>query len=136
MSKLFVFDTNSLLSAALIENSINRKALDRAIFLGELAVSEKTMEEFIDVLFREKFDKYFSNDDERWRIANKIEANSKLFKPFESITDCRDPRDNKFLELAVTANASCIITGDNDLLVLNPFREIPIMNASDFFNNF
>lgn len=135
MSKLFVFDTSSLVIAALIENSVNRKALDRAIFLGELAVSQKTLEEFIDVLFREKFDKYFSNDEERLVIANKMEFNSKLFNPAEQITDCRDPKDDKFLELAVAAKASCIITGDKDLLVLNPYRGTVILNASDFLNN-
>jgi len=54
----------------------------------------------------------------------------------EAITDCRDPEDNKFLELAVSANASCIITGDKDLLILHPFRNIPILNAVDFINNY
>ena len=120
----------------MIENSVNRKALDRAILLGELAVSQKTMEEFIDVLFREKFDKYFPNDEERLVIANKIEFNSKPFNPPEQITDCRDPTDNKFLELAVAAKASCIITGDKDLLVLNPCRGIIILNAYDFLKQF
>ena len=54
----------------------------------------------------------------------------------ETINACRDPKDNKFLELAIAANAACIITGDDDLLILNPFRTIPILNASDFLNNF
>ena len=54
----------------------------------------------------------------------------------ETITECRDPNDDKFLELAVSTNASCIVTGDKDLLVLHPFRGIPILNAADFFNNF
>ena len=53
-----------------------------------------------------------------------------------SVTDCRDPKDNKFLELAISADASCIITGDKDLLVLHPFRDIPILNAVDFLNSF
>ena len=38
----------------------------------------------------------------------------------------------KFLELAVTAEASCIITGDQDLLVLQPFDDIQILSAADF----
>ncbi|MEJ7684799.1 MAG: putative toxin-antitoxin system toxin component, PIN family [Segetibacter sp.] len=84
-----------------------------------------------EVLFRPKFDKYFLNDEERWVIINKLEINAKLFAPDISITDCRDPKDNKFLELAISANASCIITGDKDLLVLHPFRGIPILNAVD-----
>jgi putative PIN family toxin of toxin-antitoxin system len=54
----------------------------------------------------------------------------------ESITACRDLKDNKFLELAIAANASCIITGDKDLLALHPFREISILTANDFLNNF
>jgi len=51
------------------------------------------------------------------------------------ITACRDLKDDKFLELAVAAKAFCIIT-DEDLLILNPFRGIPILNAVDFVNNF
>lgn len=136
MSDFFVFDTNSLISAALISVSTNRKALDKAINLGVIALSNKTIDEFIEVLFRQKFDKYFLNDNERWVIINKIEINAKLFTPDIFITDCRDPKDNKFLELAICANASCIITGDKDLLVLHPFRGIPILNAVDFINNF
>ncbi|MBX9781791.1 MAG: putative toxin-antitoxin system toxin component, PIN family [Chitinophagaceae bacterium] len=58
------------------------------------------------------------------------------FSPTEKITDCRDPKDNKFLELAVAANATCIITGDIDLLVLNPFRNIAILNAAVFVATF
>ena len=72
MSNLFVFDTNSLISAALIPNSINREALNRAIDMGALAVSDETIDELIEVLFRRKFDKYFVDDNERWIIANKF----------------------------------------------------------------
>ncbi len=136
MSSFFVFDTNSLVSAALTPQSTNRKAFDKALLLGELVASNKTMEELIEVLFRGKFDKYFLNDNERWVIINKIEINTKVFAPLITISDCRDPKDNKFLELAISANASCVISGDKDLLALHPFREIPILNAVDFINNF
>lgn len=136
MSNFFVFDTNSLISAALTPHSTNRKAMDKAIILGDLAISKNTIAELTEVLFRKKFDKYFQNEEERWSIINKLEINAKQFSPTISITDCRDPKANMFLELAIATNASCIITGDDDLLILNPFREIPILNASDFFNNF
>jgi predicted nucleic acid-binding protein len=52
------------------------------------------------------------------------------------VTACRDPKDNKFLELAITAGASCIIKGDQDLLILHPFENIPIVSASDFLTLF
>lgn len=94
------------------------------------------MDELVEVLFRKKFDKYFLNDEEKWNAIQRISLNDVFFSPDESITACRDPKDNKFLELAVAANASCVITGDKDPLVLNPFRGIPILNAVDFMNNF
>ncbi len=131
-SDFFVFDTNALISSALLPYSSNKNALNKAIFSGILAISDSTFEEFIEVLFRKKFDKYFLDDEERWTLIYKLEANSKLFKPDLIIKDCRDPKDNKFLEVAISANASCLITGDKDLLILHPFRNIPILNAVDF----
>jgi len=47
----------------------------------------------------------------------------------ESIQACRDVQDDKFLELAVSGHASYLISGDEDLLVLNPFQGIPIVTA-------
>ncbi len=50
----------------------------------------------------------------------------------EQIDKCRDPKDDKYLELAVSGKAESIITGDNDLLVLNPFRGIEIITVQEF----
>lgn len=134
MSNLFVIDTNNLISAILLEKSNSSRAIDKAILSGRLVFSNATTDEFIEVLFRKKFDKYFLNDDERWEGIEYILSKSVLFTPKETITACRDPKDNKFLELAVEAGAACIITGDNDLLELHPFRNISIVNAVDFLN--
>ncbi len=49
-----------------------------------------------------------------------------------TVTECRDPKDDKFLELAISGRASHIVSGDADLLVLNPFREISIVSPYDF----
>ncbi|MEO9022701.1 MAG: putative toxin-antitoxin system toxin component, PIN family [Ginsengibacter sp.] len=135
-TNFFVFDTNSLISAALISSSVNALALDTVIDRGRLVISEPVFQEFKEVLSRKKFDKYFPNVAEKLEAINKIELNSIFFSPHEIILACRDPKDNKFLELAVAADASCIITGDDDLLVLNPFRNIPILNAAAFLNAF
>ncbi len=136
MSDFFVLDTNSLISAALIASSVNIKALDKALDKGKIAISKETFDELVEVLFRKKFDKYFLDENERWSIINRLELNATLFLPDISLVACRDPRDNKFLELAIFASASCIITGDNDLLVLHPFRKISILNAFNYINNF
>ena len=56
----------------------------------------------------------------------------KLIAIEERIAACRDPTDDKFLELAVNGKADLIVTGDADLLVLNPFRDIPIVAPATF----
>ena len=136
MIKYFVFDTNTLISASLLIDSVNKKAVRKAVLIGEIAFSSKTLNEFKEVVFREKFDRYFVSREERLELLNEIENSIKQFFPSEIISACRDPKDDKFLELAVATNASCIITGDKDLLVLHPFPDIPILNAVDFINNF
>jgi len=52
----------------------------------------------------------------------------------EVLLECRDPKDNKFLELAVSGGATHLISGDNDLLVLHPFRGIQIMTPQMFLS--
>ena len=94
-----------------------------------------TFNEFSEVFLRPKFDKYISRET-RLRIISDFERLTIFFETKETFLDCRDPKDNKFLELAVAANASCIVSGDNDLLVLHPFRGIPIVNPVDFLNMF
>jgi putative PIN family toxin of toxin-antitoxin system len=49
-----------------------------------------------------------------------------------SIRACRDPRDDKFLEVAVHGRADLIVTGDRDLLDLHPFRGIAILTPADY----
>jgi len=50
----------------------------------------------------------------------------------ERIVACRDPKDDKFLELAVNGRADLIISGDVDLLALDPFRGVPIVTPAAF----
>jgi hypothetical protein len=57
---------------------------------------------------------------------------AELVAVIERIAACRDPKDDKFLELAVNGHADLIVTGDADLLALNPFREIPIISPATF----
>lgn len=135
MRNRFVFDTNSLISAALSPHSTNAQALRHAEFLGEVVFSNVTWNEFVNVLFRAKFDKYFTIE-ERKEIATRFMIRFRHIHVSIIITEYRDEKDNMFLELAVTSTATCIITGDKDLLVLNPFRNIPILNATDFLNQF
>lgn len=135
MNKHFVFDTNTLVSAFLFKNSNPRKAIDRALETGKIFVSTEAHTELEEVFLRPKFDKYLPQQ-VRLLILREFAELAISEEVTETIAECRDPKDNKFLGLAITVAASCIITGDNDLLVLHPFRGIPILNASDFLNRF
>ena len=115
-----------------MRSSVNAQALDFALSKGMLVISGATLQEFAEVIFRKKFDKYFSDNIERFEAISRIESNCLVFFPKISINACADPKDNMFLELAITAGASCIITGDQDLLILNPFSNIPIVSAANF----
>ena len=130
-STKFVFDTNTFISAALIEGSVNDLALDKAFKTGKVIVSEATFAELTEVLFRKKFDKYLT-DERRLQILQKLERDTVICEVNITLSDCSDPKDNKFLELAVAAKAFCIVTGDKDLLVMHPFRNIAILSSADF----
>ena len=135
MSSNFVFDTNTLISAALSPFSKNAEAIEKAESLGIIVYSEQTWQEFNNVLFRPKFDKYFSIFS-REIIATRFLNRFKKVNVDVIIKECRDSKDDMFLELAVSCNAACLISGDSDLLFLHPFRNIPIINASGFLENF
>ena len=84
-----------------------------------------------DVILRPKFDRYVSAESRNQFIAALL-RNARFLEPEESIQACRDPKDDKFLEIAVAGQAMFVITGDEDLLVLDPFRGIRIVTASEF----
>lgn len=134
--RLFVFDTNALLSAFLVKNSVSDQAFKKAILGGTLAISDSLMNEFAEVLWRPKFDKYFAPE-ERAETIREIEKYTIPFLTMDRITESKDPKDNRILELASAARASCIVTGDKKhLLSLHPFRGIPILSPADFLKQF
>jgi putative PIN family toxin of toxin-antitoxin system len=136
MNKLrLVLDTNLVISAALLETSFARKAFELALTRGEILLSQATQADLSDVFMRSKFDRYVSPVHRLQFLANLI-ATSTSVQITERIQACRDPKDDKLLELAVNGKADCLITGDKDLLVLHPFRGIPILTPNDFMDKF
>lgn len=131
----FVFDTNTLISSVLSPFSTTAKSIKKAEKIGTIVYSEQTWDEFLIVLFRTKFDKYFTIDD-RKEIVERLLARFKEVHVEMDIEECRDPNDNKFLELAITSSSKCMISGDQDLLIMHPFQGIPILSPTDFFNTF
>ncbi|SKB13720.1 Nucleotide binding protein PINc [Planktothrix sp. PCC 11201] len=135
MTNRFVVDTNVLISALLFKNSIPFRAIELAEKQGIILYSEATLNELEQVLNRKKFNKYLSLEDRQIFLLKFISA-SELVSIKETIAVCRDEKDNKFFELAVSGNANIIVTGDLDLLVLNPFQAVEIVTPDIFIDRF
>jgi uncharacterized protein len=133
MKKQFVLDTNVLLSAILRTGDVSKKALAKARLEGEIFFSEATFDELIDVINRPKLQKYIDPEIKDAFIKNTLNKFD-ILKVEPSITACRDPKDNKFLDLIVEIKADMLISGDKDLLVLHPFQSIPIITPSEFLS--
>jgi putative PIN family toxin of toxin-antitoxin system len=127
----YVFDTNTLVSAVLFEHSTPGQALRRALSRGRVLLSPLILEELAEVLQREKFERYVTAAEREEFLVAFVER-ALFMEPTEEVRACRDARDDKFLELAVSGRAVYIISGDADLLVLHPFRDIAIMTAAEF----
>jgi putative PIN family toxin of toxin-antitoxin system len=129
----YILDTGVLVSALLLPRSVPRQAVDRAFTQGVVLASVATIDELDEVLRRPKFDRYVQ-EDERLRFLTKFIGDTSLIEVADVVTECRDAKDNKFLELALSGKATCIVSGDNDLLVLHPFRGIPIITPQEFLS--
>ena len=128
-----VLDTNILISATLLVNSKPYFAFEKAIKEGQILGSEEILDELEEVLSRDKFDKYITLEQRKLFYALIVHY-IKIIEITERITASRDSKDDKFLELAVNGNAQFIVTGDKDLLVLNPFRKIEILTVDNFLD--
>lgn len=126
-----VVDTNALISRLLLPDSVPARAVHEVVTGAMLLSSEATIGELAEVLAREKFDRYVSVAD-RQQFLRLLSRVTEIVPITHTVRASRDPRDDKFLELAVNGEATLIVTGDNDLLSLNPFRDIPIITPASY----
>lgn len=131
-----VFDSSTLIGAALRIGSVPHQALLKALFSCTVCASIGTMAEIEEVLNRSKFDRYLTRD-KRQKFLGNLRRRARLFEVQNVSTiaidpPCRDPRDNQFLALALEAEADAIVSSDEDLLVMNPWRGILILSPSEF----
>ncbi len=138
MSRLLraVFDTGTLVSAALRAGSAPYLALQLALGACEICASVATLAELERVMRRRKFDRYLEAKLRRNYVAL-IRSHASIYAVEKAHAAaahpaCRDPGDNLFLALALAAEADVIVSSDEDLLVLHPWRNIPILSPSGF----
>ena len=126
-----VVDTNVLVSALLRFPSIPGQAVSKALDSGVLLVSDVTMEELADVLARPEFDHYVSLDDRR-QFLRQLARTAEFVPIVNLVRECRDPKDDKFLQVALNGKADVILTGDRDLLALHPWHDIALLSPAKY----
>lgn len=129
--KRVVVDTNLLVSRLILPHSISAQVVSRLELNAILLFSDATMNELADVLSRPKFDHYVSLEN-RARFVRGL-CNIVEFVPIiQLVCECRDPKDDKILEVALNGRADVVITGGADLLALHPWREIAIVTPAEY----
>lgn len=91
-----------------------------------LVFSDELLEEFIDVVKRPKFEKFFSKKDIE-KLLNTFDQYADLINVKSKIDICRDEKDNFLLNLSVDGKADYLVTGDNDLLILKEIKKTKIL---------
>ena len=89
------------------------------------------MTELLDVLHRPALAR-FVEPGLRTELIGQLLAHGVVFTPAERVTDCRDRKDNKYLELALASGTAAIVSSDTDLLVLHPWRGVRILRRADY----
>lgn len=128
-----VFDTKVLVSALLKPESKLRQALELAVLRGKVLLSFETLAELNEVLTRRWLSQFVSEEIVRSFLAG-LTLDAELIGVGTEIAEFRDPKDDKFLEVAASGRASHIVTDDSDLLTLNPFAEFRLFRLIDFWN--
>jgi uncharacterized protein len=129
-----VIETNVIVSAVILPFSAPRQSVDKALDQGVLLFSEATLSELADVLFRQKLDGYVSRE-ERGRFLQQLVRAAESVPIIRTVRECRDPKDDKFLEVALNGRADLIITGDGDLGVLHPWREVAVLSPVEYLKH-
>ena len=129
-----VVDTNILIRAVIRpQGTVGPLVLRLRQAEYTLLYSQPCLEELVDVLDRPRIrEKYGLTDQDIQTVVGLILLRGEGVTPTERIRACRDPKDDKFLEMAVAGKADVIVSGDQDLLTLHPYAGIPIVGPSAF----
>lgn len=131
VDRKLVVDTNLWVSRLLMPGGTAAKAVNHGLAWGIPLMSEKTLMELSEVLSRSKFDRYVSRED-RQGFLRLLGGIVRVIPITQRMTACRDPADDKFLDVALNGEARLILTGDQDLVELHPFHGIEILSPADF----
>ena len=133
-----VFDTSTLVGAALKPGSVPHRALSIALARCDVCASAQTWVELEQVMQRDRFDRYLERT-ARFEFVAMLRQSMQFFAVTPADEEalqppCRDPKDNKFLALTQVCQAHALVSSDDDLLVLNPWRDVAILTPAAFLS--
>ena len=124
-------DINVLISSLFSVTSAPARALEKAITQGQLLASDATLRELAEKLGSRKFDPYVSRE-HRDSLLQRLLPLVEMVEITRRIQASRDPKDDRFLDVAVNGEANVIVSGDGDLLALHPFRGVDIVTPAAY----
>lgn len=130
-----VFDASSLVGALLKEGSAPERAFLLARANEQICLSAAVELEMRQVFGRPKFRRYLTPQRVD-RFLDLLLAAAIVIEPTATVSDCRDAKDNKYLELALAAEANTIVSSDSDLLDLDPWRGIRIVTPAGYLRRY
>lgn len=132
-SEKVIIDTNLWISFLI---SKNYTQLDKIIFSGKcvLIFSDELLKEFLSVIKRPKFRRFFSLEDTE-NLIETIQEYAEFVDVKSKVTICRDEKDNFLLSLSKDSKADFLITGDKDLLVLKTYESAEILTITEFITS-
>jgi putative PIN family toxin of toxin-antitoxin system len=126
-----VLDTNVFISGLLSSKSTPARVVDRAIEEDQILASTDTLHELMTKLLSPKFDRYVSRES-RDALLERLAPNVEMVEVVQRVRASRDPKDDKFLEVALNGAANVLVSGDADLLTLHPFRGTSILTPAAY----
>jgi uncharacterized protein len=126
-----IIDTSTLVGAMLRTRSTPSLVFIWVLDNCILYASNATLTELAQVVQRDGFDKYLPLS-ERTRFFQHYATRATVVTPLEAVTDCRNHKDNKFLELALQVGAHVLVSSDDDLVCLHPWRGVAVLSPSVF----
>jgi putative PIN family toxin of toxin-antitoxin system len=134
-----VFDTSTLVGAALRVGSTPHQALRQAISQGQVCVSVATLSELEQVLLRPKFDRYQPRNVRRAFLdlvrTLAVQVTVSAADEANVVPACRDPKDNPFLALVLACAADVLVSSDADLRALHPWRGVPVLTPGAYLGS-
>jgi putative PIN family toxin of toxin-antitoxin system len=128
---VIVRDGSAIIGAMIRRDSVPERAIKQAQRVDRIALSGPVLDELLAVSERPKLARFIAPEARAEVLAGILER-AAFFTPTVTVTDWRDAKDNIDLELALSAGAHTIVSGDTDLLVLHPWRGIRILTPAAY----